>query len=144
MRRASDLEQRLVEWGHEYGGGRYEENGWQGISPIVTLMTYHGPAPQGLNPGPSKSRTPADDVQDAVSALAKQGTGWLPAQVMRVEYLLPGQPMEAKLQRLRSVGSPVSRVRYYQLLRLARIHVAGWLRIPFCDEIAPQHMEAVE
>ncbi len=135
MRRTSDLEARLVAWAGEYGGGRYDEIGWQGVSPLAVMMRYHGRAPDGLNPRSHKERTPADDVHDAVQALSKQTQGWLPAQVIRIEYLLPGQPIESKLQKLRRIGDNVSRVRYYQLLRLARVHVAGWLRLPFSDEM---------
>lgn len=143
MKRTDELESRLRDWCREYGGGQYENIGWQGLSPLAVLMTYHGRAPQGLNPGPVGSRTPADDVQAAVMALGAQSQGWLPAQVIRVEYLMPGKPIEAKLQGLRRLGSSVSRVRYYQLLRLARVHVAGWLRIPFSAEVEDEEPAGV-
>jgi hypothetical protein len=135
MTRTNELERRLTEWGREYGGGKYEDTGWQGVSPIVTLMTYHGRAPEGFHHVPSKNRTPADDVQDSVSALGRQSQGWLPAQVIRIEYCNPGKPIESKLQALKKIGCQTSRVRYYQLLRLARVHVAGWLRMPFSDDV---------
>jgi hypothetical protein len=32
------------------------------------------------------------------------------------------------------VGENLGRVRYYQHLRLARVHVAGWLRLPFDEK----------
>lgn len=131
-RRATDLESRLVEWGREYGGGKYEDTGWQGASPLLTMMTYHGRAPQGLNPRNRKDRTPADDVHDAVQALGRQRGGWNASCVIRAEYMLPGQPVIAKLQKLRAAGVSVSdKSRYSQLLREARIHVAAWLRIAF-------------
>jgi hypothetical protein len=135
MRRARDLEQRLVEWGKEYGGGRYEELGGSG-SWLASLMRWHGRAPDGL--GYQPTCTGADEVQEAYEALAKQAQGWLPAQVLRCEYLLPGQPIESKLQKLRRIGESISRVRYYQHLRIARVHVAGWLRLPFSDNEAAQ------
>lgn len=78
--------------------------------------------------------TAADEVQKAVEALAAQPQGWIPACVIRCEYLTPGQPIESKLGRLRRVGENLGRVRYYQHLRLARVHVAGWLRLPFDDK----------
>lgn len=142
MRRANDLEQRLIDWGREYGGGRYEEIGWQGLSPLAVLMTYHGPAPQGLNPRGNKDHTPADDVQDAYLALMNQPQGWMPSQVLRLEYTLPGQPVESKLQKLRRIGENVSRVRYYQHLRIARVHVAGWIRLPFSDSESSEEKAA--
>jgi hypothetical protein len=37
-RRASDLEARLTEWGKEYGGGKYEDIGWQGKSPAAFFV----------------------------------------------------------------------------------------------------------
>lgn len=130
-RRAIELEARLAEWARVYGGGRYGLS--EGLkSPMGSMMKWGGRAPTGLGQEPA---TPdADAVQDAVRALEQQGRGWLPAQVLRCEYLTPGVPIESKLQRLRRVGENVSRVRYYEHLRTARVHVAGWLRIPFDDE----------
>jgi hypothetical protein len=132
MRRASDLEQRLVEWGREYGGSKYEDAGWQGISPLAVMMKWHGRPPSGL--GYQPTTTAADEVQAAIEALAAQPQGWVPACVIRCEYLTPGQPIESKLGRLRRVGENLGRVRYYQHLRLARVHVAGWLRLPFDEK----------
>ena len=131
MRRASDLEARLVEWGKEYGGGRYEFLGSL-TSPMESLMKWHGRAPSGL--GQTQTCTAADEVQSAVMALEAQAQGAIPAMVLRCEYLTPGQPIESKLQRMRRAGENLARVRYYQHLRIARIHVAGWLRLPFCEE----------
>lgn len=133
MRRASDLEARLVEWGKEYGGGKYEALGSLN-SPMESLMKWHGKPPSGLNQ--SQVCTAADEVQAAVEALGGQSQGTVPSIVLRFEYLTPGQPIESKLQRLRRTGENLCRVRYYQHLRIARIHVAGWLHLPFCDEPA--------
>ena len=131
-RRARDLEQRLTEWAKEYGGGKYEFSDF-GNSFLASMMKWHGRPPSGLGTVPVN--TAADEVQEAYSALCKQEQGWLPAQVLRCEYCLPGQPVESKIQKLARFGEQLSRVRYYQLLRVARIHVAGWLRIPFSDLI---------
>jgi hypothetical protein len=129
-RRAADLEARLVEWGNEYGGGKYEFSGGGG-SWLSSLIHWHGRPPQGLNAGPDW--TAADDVNEAVSVLEKQSKGWAPANVLRIEYTLPGQPREAKRMKLAAMGLQMGDVRYCQHLRLAKIHVAGWLRIPFSD-----------
>lgn len=131
-RRATDLESRLVEWGREYGGGKYENTGWQGKSPLASMMKWHGRPPDGL--GYQASSTPADEVDEAVRSLALQPEGRLPAIIVALEYWLPGQNVEAKQQKLRRLGDNVGRVRYYQHLRLARIHIAGWLHIPFSEE----------
>lgn len=141
MRRASDLEARLVEWGKEYGGGRYEHTGWQGASPLAMLMKWHGRPPDGLGYVPTV--TAADEVQAAVNALMAQEQGWLPAEVLRCEYWLPGQPVDSKLQKLRKIGDNVSRVRYYQHLRIARVHVAGWLKLSFSEDRKHIDCEAV-
>ena len=130
-RRATDLEARLSEWGKEYGGGKYESLG-NLTSPLESLMKWHGKPPSGLNQVPMC--TAADEVQEAVEALATQPQGLIPAMVLRCEYLTPAQPVESKVQRLRKAGENLCRVRYYQHLRIARIHVAGWLHIPFCED----------
>ncbi|MFZ0872160.1 MAG: hypothetical protein WAM90_15725 [Rhodanobacter sp.] len=131
-RRASDIEARLVEWGREYGGGKYEyESG--GSSPLASLMKWHGRPPTGL--GFSSDNLAADEVEDAVNALLKQPTGWIPGNVIRCEYLTPGKPVFSKLQELRALGIGLQRVGYYQKLREARIHVAAWLRIPMSEGV---------
>jgi len=130
-RRNRDLENRLEEWGREYGGGKYEDIGalksWLG-----SMVKWGGRAPTGLGQVPLN--TAADEVQEAIDALAKQAHGKLPALVIRCEYLTPGQPIYSKLQRLRRVGESIQRVGYYQHLRIARVHVAAWLRISYDEE----------
>lgn len=144
-RRATRLEDRLTEWGREYGGGRYGITGpiidgivgvSYGNSPLASMMKWHGRPPDFLGGAPES--TSADEVQDAYEALGKQTGGWTPAQVLRLEYTLPGQPIESKLKRLRAMGENVSRVRYYQHLRIARVHVAAWIRLPFSEMAAPE------
>ena len=142
MRRATTLEARLVEWAREYGGGKYESYIGLGNSPLASLMKWHGRPPTGL--GFASDNLAADEVQDAIDALARQAKGWLPAGVIRCEYLTPGQPMESKLQRLRAIGENVSRVRYYEHLRMARVHVAAWLRIPFDSEESDEGLVSVQ
>lgn len=141
-RRAITLEARLVEWASEYGGGKYESYAGLGNSPLASLMKWHGRPPTGL--GFASDNMAADEVQDAIDALARQAKGWLPACVIRCEYLTPGQPMESKLQRLRKVGENVSRIRYYEHLRVARVHVAAWLRIPFDDAVQAEGLVYVQ
>lgn len=139
MRRSHDLEQRLVEWGREYGGSRYDEIGWQGRSPLSTAMTYHGPAPQGLNPKSRKDVTPADQVEAAVALLQHQRSGFAPAQVLRIEYTKPGQTVDGKIPQLRRLGvlissGPSGRARYSQWLLIARVHVGAALGLPIDAE----------
>jgi len=151
-RRATRLEDRLTEWGREYGGGKYGIRGEivdgvvvgssYGDSPMASLMKWHGRPPDGL--GHVTSCTSADEVEDAVQALALQPMGRLPAIIVTLEYWLPGQPVESKQMRLRKRGDNVGRVRYYQHLRVAKIHIAAWLRIPFSEpELEPEDLGVV-
>lgn len=144
MRRKNELEGRLIEWGKEYGGGKYENIGWQGKSPIITLMTYHGRAPEGLGYHPNPSKAPADYVEEAVARLQVQRSGYRAAMVIRAEYMLPGQPVVSKLQKLCRIGVDLhgSRSRYSQLLTAARMFVAGHLGLAFdaiVDEYADEY-----
>jgi len=139
MRRARDLEQRLIEWAREYGGGKYGinaqiENGVvvevsYGNSPLASMMKWHGRPPEGLGYVPTN--TAADEVQQAYEALCGQEQGWLPAQVLRCEYCLPGQPIESKIQKLARFGEHLGRTSYYKRLRQARKFVAEKIGIPY-------------
>lgn len=131
-RRASNLEARLVEWGKEYGGGKYEEIGWQGKSPLASMMKWHGRPPDGL--GYESNFTGADEVDAAVRALALQPEGRLPAIVVTLEYWLPGQPVESKQQKLRRIGDNVGRTKYYGFLRIAREFISGAIGVRFDPE----------
>ena len=141
-RRATQLEDRLIEWGREYGGGKYGIRGEivdgvvvgssYGDSPMASLIKWHGRPPDGL--GFESSCCAADEVDAAVRALALQPMGRLPAVIVTLEYWLPAQPVESKQGRLRKLGDNVSRAGYYNHLRIAKVHVAAWLRIPFSEE----------
>lgn len=138
MARATTLEARLSEWAKEYGGSRYEDSGWPGISPLAALMKYHGRPPQGLNPRRIETNGPADQVELAVRALEHQERGFVAACVLRCEYFLADVPRDAKLSRLSRAGSRMDTSRYSQHLRLAKIHVAAWLRVPFDEPVDPE------
>ncbi|MGH8158385.1 MAG: hypothetical protein ACREPQ_09705 [Rhodanobacter sp.] len=146
MRRTADLEARLTDWANVYGGGRYGIS--DGLkSPMGSMMKWGGRPPSGLGQDPPTPE--ADAVQDAVRALERQQHGWLPAQVLRCEYLTPGQPIDSKLQRLRAAGSSVSdRARYAQLLAEGRKHVAAWIRLPYSEEVTrpdtPRHAQGLD
>lgn len=135
MRRANDLEQRLIEWGREYGHGRSISD-WGSRSTIYTMMIYHGPAPQGLNPRSRTDRTPADEVQAAVDDLIKKHHGWENAQVLLCEYSSLRHPVEMRLQYLRDIGIVLQRSAYYRKLRVAREFVADAIGLPIDVEDA--------
>lgn len=141
-RRTTRLEDRLTEWGREYGGGKYGIKGnieggivmgaIYGDSPLASLMKWHGRPPDGLGHEPSCSA--ADEVDEAVRALASQPQGLLPSVIVTLEYWLPGQPIESKQARLRKRGDHVGRTTYYKHLREARKFIANHLRLPYCEQ----------
>lgn len=133
-RKNRDLEARLVEWADEYRGGRYENIGYASQNILQTLIDHKGFVPSSRGFVPVATRSAADEVEEAVHALGKQAAGHVPAMVIRCEYMCSHLPVEKRLARLRALGQNPGRVRYYQLLRLARIHVAAWLHLTFCDE----------
>lgn len=124
MRRQLDLEYRLTQWGREYGGGKYEDIGWQGLSPLAVMMRYQGRSPQGLNPRSTKDRTPADEVQDAIQKLSDSSGGYGLAHIIRCEYLTPGLANESRRQRLAELGHRVGKTAYYEQLNRAKDFIA--------------------
>lgn len=131
MRRNSMLEDRLREWAREYGGGRYDDTGWQGISPMHTLAKYHGRPPQGLNPRSAKDWTPADDVQRAMDSLLSEGA-WSQVQVIKSFYMAPWMAMEDRLQKLRAMGLTMGQATFYRNLNDGRKTLARLLGL--CDD----------
>lgn len=134
-KRVSDLEARLIEWGKEYGGSRYEYDSGGG-SPMGSMIKWGGRPPTGL--GHDAITTAGDDVQAAYMALAKQSHGWVPSEVLRCEYWLTGQTRDEKLHKLHKlakIGAKMDAVRYCQHLRMAKIYVAGSLHIAFSDPL---------
>lgn len=132
MARSSTLEERLMEWAREYTGYVREANiGWPGASQMAQIMKYHGRAPQGLNPRGVELNGPADQVELAVRALEAQDKGRIPACILRCEYFASGSAKGVKLDRLRRIGIDVKESGYSQHLRIAKVHVAAWIRVPF-------------
>ena len=144
MRRNSDLEARLEEWAKEYGGGRYENHGWQGMSPLASVVKYHGPAPQGLNPGRVITNGAADEVETAVRALERQKGGAVLAAVLRCNYFAGEVPRDIRRQRLAKVGHRMDSTRYSHHLRMAKVHVAAWLHLPFSEPLPDDEVSMLE
>lgn len=127
MRRATRLEDRLVEWGNEYGGGKYGFGG--SSSPMASMMKWNGRPPSGL--GHSSSCSAADEVQDAVDKIAKGEGGDLLSLVLQKEYQTPGLALDSRLQRLRDDdGYQLQRTTYYKHLRKARAMVGDLIGVP--------------
>lgn len=124
--RTDELEERLREWGDEYGGSRYDNVGWPPTSGMAQLIKYHGKSPDNLNPRATFG-TKADEVETIVRDLASQG-GKFRAAILRTEYWMRNAAMEHKLQRLRERdGVIVNEIDYERLLHSARIFVADGL-----------------
>jgi hypothetical protein len=138
-RRSTTLESRLTEWAKEYTGYVREASiGWPGASPMAQIMKYHGRAPQGLNPRGVETNTAADEVERAVRALQAQDKGWAPACIIRCEYFEAHEEKHVRLSHLRSIGVIVREVGYSQHLRIAKVHVAAWLRVPFDEPVSEE------
>ena len=133
MSRSRDLDDRLKQWGHQYS--RRVVLG-SGGSWLASLMRWHGRAPTGLV-AEDLTGTQADEVEQAVQMLERQRNGQQIALVLRAEFM-DNEPRERRLRRLQ-----VSTVRYSQLLRLGRIHVAGWLRLPFDEPLPTEEQVAM-
>lgn len=131
MRRKNELENRLREWADEYRQ-RDDNHGWQGISPTAILVKWGGRPPDGQSQ--PEHATPADEVERAVMELQKQPGGFRAAMALRCEYSMTRCAEEHKLQKLRAMGLPMRRTLFYDELRLARTHVAAWLRISLSVE----------
>jgi hypothetical protein len=120
------LEARLSNWAEEYGGGRYENIGFQSRNVLQTLVEHEGfiPSSRGFIPIPIKSL--ADEVESTVRAMEAFGYT-RPGLVLRCEYFVPNAPMEIRLGRLKRVGVSISRAGYYDYLAIAKAYVAGQL-----------------
>lgn len=123
---ARELEGRLTLWAKEYGGSKYENIGYPGRNLLQTLIEHQGfvPRTQGFKPIPI--RTQADDVEAAVREMQRIDM-LKPSLVVRCEYFRTGSPIEAKLQALRGLGCPMSKVGYYQYLAQAEAFLLGVL-----------------
>lgn len=102
---------------------------------MAVIMKYHGRPPQGLNPRRIETNGPADEVERAVRALQGQDRGWAPACVIRCEYFEEHLEKHKKLSSLRAIGVDVREVGYSQYLRIAKVHVAAWIRVPFDEPV---------
>lgn len=138
MGRSTTLESRLSDWANEYGGRSHDDIGWPGISPMAVIMKYHGRPPQGLNPRRIETNGPGDEVERAVRALQAQERGWTAACVIRCEYFHPDLEKQRKLSSLRAIGVHVREVGYSQHLRIAKVHVAAWIRVPFDEPVSEE------
>lgn len=121
------VEQRLVGWAREYGGGKYESIGWSSGEHILSkLITFGGFVPGSSAPRSAAAKTPADEIQDIVERMARCGYSDQ-ANVLRCDYFRPNMAMEARLDALRQVGVRTSKAGYYIRLNEAKSFIAGAL-----------------
>lgn len=135
-RAASALEARLMDWAKEWGGGKHRIES-AGHSWLASMMKWRGRPPSGL--GQVQADTPADQVQEAVEALEDQRNGRIPAYVLRAEYF-SSAPKSEKLVRLARIGMRMDEPTFSRHLRIAKVHVAAWLKLPF-DELMENDIE---
>lgn len=128
---AKELDARLQAWAKEYGGGRYENNGWKGRNLLQTLHDHGGfvPDPGGFHRPPI--RTAADEIEDAVQRMERGG--WFKqGRVLRCDYFEPNMAIQARLDALRRLGIGVSKAGYYAYLAQAKAFVAGAMKDGYC------------
>lgn len=121
-----ELETRLKGWADEYGGGRYENIGFQSRNMLKTLIDHKGfvPDSRGFIPIPIKSA--ADEIEAIVRGM-ETGSYLKQARVLRCDYFLPNAPIETRLKNLNRIGISASRAGYYDYLAQAKAYVAGAL-----------------
>jgi hypothetical protein len=122
----AELERRLKGWAEEYGGGRYENIGYQSRNMLQTLVEHQGFVPNSRGFIPVPIRSAADEVEQTVNRM--EADGWYKqGRVLRCDYFLPNIPMDVRLRNLRRIGVQTSRAGYYDFLAQAKAFVAGAL-----------------
>jgi hypothetical protein len=122
----AELERRLKGWAAEYGGGRYENIGYQSRNMLQTLVEHQGFVPDSRGFIPIPIRSAADEVEQTVNRM--EADGWYKqGRVLRCDYFLPNIPMDVRLRNLRHIGVQTSRAGYYDFLAQAKAFVAGAL-----------------
>jgi len=120
------LEERLKEWAMEYGGGKYDNLGFQSRNILQRLIEHGGFVPDSGGFRPTEIRTRADEVEKAVNRMEQ--AGWrISGAVLRLDYFCPKMAMPRRLEVLRAGGFHVARSNYYFRLHEARAFVAGML-----------------
>jgi len=120
------LESRLRGWAQEYGGGKYENIGYQSRNMLQTLIEHGGFVPDSRGFIPVPIRSAADEVESAVAAM--ESGGWhRQGRVLRCDYFMPNASMDMRLRNLRHIGVSLSRASYFDYLAQAKAYIAGAL-----------------
>lgn len=120
---ARNLDARLENWAHEYGGGKYENIGFASRNLLQTLIEHEGFIPSSRGYVPIILNTQADQIEDAVHRM--DATGYArQSKVLRCEYFFPKMAMVSRLLNLKEVGVDIGRATYYDYLAIAKACVA--------------------
>ncbi len=122
----TELDRRLRGWAQEYGGGKYENIGYQSRNLLQTLIEHGGFVPSSGGFKPIPIRSAADEVEAAVNQMESEGW-YKQGRVLRCDYFLTNIPMESRLKNLDKIGVRISRASYFNLLAEAKAYVAGAL-----------------
>lgn len=108
----AELHARLAEWAEAYAGDQFRRLGYSSAERLTETTT----AP------PQRSR--ADEIESIVHAMEQSGR-WKEVRVLRAEYFLTALSAGERIQRLASIGLPISRASYHIFLSAARAFVCG-------------------
>ena len=110
----SELHNRLAEWAQAYAGDQFLRLGYSSTERLAE--TTAAPA----------QRSRADEIEVIVHAMEQSGR-WKEVRVLRAEYFLTALNASERIQRLSSIGLPISRTSYHVFLDAARAFVCGAL-----------------
>lgn len=112
----SELHARLVEWAEAYAGDQFRRLGYSSTERLAETAS----APTLVH------RSRADEIETIVHAMEQSGR-WKEVRVLRAEYFLGALSATERIQRLSSIGLPISRTSYHVFLEAARAFVCGAL-----------------
>ena len=110
----SELHSRLAEWAEAYAGDQFRRLGYSSTERLAE--TAAAPA----------QRSRAGEIEAIVHAMEQSGR-WKEVRVLRAEYFLTALNAGERIQRLASIGLPISRASYHIFLSAARAFVCGAL-----------------
>jgi hypothetical protein len=114
-----ELSELLAQWIKEYGqGGMPKESATNWLQ---TVIDHKGFKPSSGGRRAIQLNTVADGVESVVTNLQNTPGFFKAAMVLRAYYLGPsGLAEDDRIARLKRIGLPMSRAKYYELVRLGR------------------------
>lgn len=125
------LDERLDGWRREYGPSGPFHCGTGANTTLARLIDHQGFLPNSAGFKPVPIRTPADDVDAAVTEMmnmvgevGRPNLFFRAAMVLRCEYLTPYDwPKSQRLNALGRIGMSMSDTTYKEALRFGRSHL---------------------